>query len=38
MKRVAEELLAILKRDKLVLDWPKEQQTMAAVRLAWRRL
>jgi type I restriction enzyme R subunit len=34
VKRVSEELLAILKRDKLVLDWRKEQQTRAAVRLA----
>lgn len=34
VKRVAEEMLAILKRDKLVLDWRKEQQTRAAVRLA----
>ncbi|MBJ7598189.1 type I restriction endonuclease subunit R [Candidatus Nephthysia bennettiae] len=34
VKRVAEELLTILKRDKLVLDWRKEQQTRAAVRLA----
>jgi type I restriction enzyme R subunit len=34
VKRVAEELLAILKRDKLVLDWRKEQQTRATVRLA----
>ena len=34
VKRVAEELLAILKRDKLVLDWRKEQTTRAAVRVA----
>ena len=34
MKRVAEELLAILKHDKLVLDWRKEQNTRAAVRVA----
>jgi type I restriction enzyme R subunit len=32
-KRVAEELLTILKRDKLVIDWRKEQQTRAAVRV-----
>jgi type I restriction enzyme R subunit len=34
VKRVAEELLAILKRDKIVLDWRKEQSTRAAVRVA----
>jgi len=34
VKRVAEELLVTLKRGKLVLDWRKEQQTRAAVRLA----
>lgn len=34
VKRVAEELLTTLKRDKLVLDWRKEQQTRAAVRVA----
>jgi len=34
VKRVAEELLATLKRGKLVLDWRKEQRTKAAVRLA----
>lgn len=34
VKRVAAELLAILKREKLVLDWRKEQQTRAAVRMA----
>jgi type I restriction enzyme, R subunit len=33
VKRVAEELLTILKRDKLVIDWRKEQQTRAAVRV-----
>ena len=33
VKRVAEELLGTLKRDKLVLDWRKEQQTRAAVRV-----
>lgn len=34
VKRVAEELLALLKRDKIVLDWRKEQSTRAAVRVA----
>jgi type I restriction enzyme R subunit len=34
VKQVAEELLAILKRDKIVLDWRKEQTTRAAVRVA----
>jgi len=34
VKRVAEELLAILKHDKIVLDWRKEQATRAAVRVA----
>jgi type I restriction enzyme R subunit len=34
VKRVAEELLAILRRDKLVLDWRKQQGTRAAVRVA----
>ena len=34
VKRVAEELLAILKRGKLVIDWRKEQRTRAAVRVA----
>lgn len=34
VKQVAEELLVILKRDKLVLDWRKEQQTRAGVRVA----
>lgn len=33
VKRVAEELLAALKREKLVLDWRKEQRTRAAVRV-----
>ena len=33
VKRVAEELLTTLKHDKLVLDWRKEQQTRAAVRV-----
>ena len=34
VKRVAEELLTILKRERLVLDWRKEQATRAAVRVA----
>ena len=34
VKRVAEELLAVLKRSKIVLDWRKEQNTRAAVRVA----
>jgi len=34
VKRVAEELLGVLKRDKLVLDWRKQQGTRAAVRVA----
>jgi type I restriction enzyme R subunit len=34
VKRVAEELLTILKRGKIVLDWRKEQSTRAAVRVA----
>jgi type I restriction enzyme R subunit len=33
VKRVPEELLAVLKREKLVLDCRKEQQTRAAVRV-----
>jgi len=33
IKSVAEELLATLKRDKLVLDWRKGQQTRAAVKV-----
>jgi type I restriction enzyme R subunit len=33
VKKVADELLAILKRDKLVLDWRKQQATRAAVRV-----
>ena len=33
MKAVAQELLTKLKRDKLVLDWRKSQQTRAAVLL-----
>src|SRR5271166_3102288 len=31
VKRVAEDLLTILKRDKIVLDWRKRQSTRAAV-------
>jgi type I restriction enzyme R subunit len=34
VKKVSEELLKALKRDKLVLDWRKEQSTRAAVRVA----
>ncbi len=34
VKKVAEELLAVLKHDKIVLDWRKEQSTRAAVRVA----
>jgi type I restriction enzyme R subunit len=34
VKKVAEELLAVLRRDKIVLDWRKEQTTRAAVRVA----
>lgn len=33
VKRVAEELLTTLKRGKLVIDWRKEQQLRASVRL-----
>ncbi len=33
MKKVAESLLKTLKREKLVLDWRKEQRSRAAVRL-----
>ncbi len=33
VKRVAKELLAKLKREKIVLDWRKRQQSRAAVRL-----
>ena len=33
VKRVAEELLAVLKRGKIVLDWRKQQATRAAVRV-----
>jgi type I restriction enzyme R subunit len=34
VKRVAHELLTILRRDKIVLDWRKQQSTRAAVRVA----
>jgi type I restriction enzyme R subunit len=34
VKSIAEELLASLKRSKIVLDWRKEQNTRAAVRVA----
>ena len=34
VKKVAEELLTLLKRNKIVLDWRKEQSTRAAVRVA----
>jgi type I restriction enzyme R subunit len=34
VKKVAESLLELLRREKLVLDWRKEQQSRAAVRLA----
>ena len=34
VKKVADELLAVLKRGKLVLDWRKQQATRAAVRVA----
>ncbi|MCK4668406.1 type I restriction endonuclease subunit R, partial [Candidatus Dependentiae bacterium] len=33
LKNIAKELLEILKREKLVLDWRKKQQTRAAVEL-----
>lgn len=33
MKKVAEDLLTTLKREKLVIDWRKEQRSRAAVRL-----
>jgi len=33
VKKVAKDLLAILKQEKLVLDWRKKQQSRAAVRL-----
>jgi hypothetical protein len=34
VKTVADELLTVLKRDKIVLDWRKQQATRAAVRVA----
>jgi type I restriction enzyme R subunit len=34
VRKVAEELLMILKREKIVLDWRKEQSTRAGVRVA----
>ena len=34
VKKVAQSLLELLKREKLVLDWRKEQRARAAVRLA----
>ena len=34
VKEVAHELLETLKREKLILDWRKKQQSRAAVRLA----
>ena len=34
VKEVAKELLDTLKREKLILDWRKKQQSRAAVRLA----
>ena len=34
VKKVAVELLTVLKRDKIVLDWRKQQGTRAAVRVA----
>jgi type I restriction enzyme R subunit len=34
VKRVAQELLTVLKRGKIVLDWRKEQATRAGVRVA----
>jgi type I restriction enzyme, R subunit len=34
VKRIARELLDTLKREKLVLDWKKKQQTRAAVKVA----
>jgi type I restriction enzyme R subunit len=33
VKKVAEELLGVLRRDKIVLDWRKEQATRAGVRV-----
>lgn len=34
VKRVARQLLDTLKREKIVLDWQKKQQTRAAVKLS----
>ncbi len=34
VKEIAQELLAILKREKLVIDWRKRQQTRASVEVA----
>ncbi len=34
VKRIARNLLRILKEEKLVLDWRKSQRTRAAVRVA----
>jgi type I restriction enzyme R subunit len=34
VKKVAESLLELLKRERLVLDWRKEQRTRAAVPVA----
>ncbi|MHB8503527.1 MAG: type I restriction endonuclease subunit R [Candidatus Acidiferrales bacterium] len=34
VKKVADELLTVLRRDKIVLDWRKQQSTRAAVRVA----
>ena len=33
VKKVAEDLLVVLKKEKLVLDWRKEQSTRAAVQV-----
>jgi type I restriction enzyme R subunit len=38
VKKVAQELLETLKREKLVLDWRKKQQARAAVRLAIEKI
>ena len=38
VKRVARELLETLKREKLVLDWRKRQQSRAAVRVAVEKI
>jgi len=37
VKKVCKELLASLKREKLVLDWREKQQAKAAVMLSLRR-